>query len=115
MCLCNETPHRLTHGIHSDSYQLVQGCSHNCFLFFERAIFIRPSSIFFGPLGSPSTGSTSLDPQLQNRNKCIAHLSSLYTCGAKPSIKILKVWGLLREKNGILLYKLLHAISDLSR
>jgi hypothetical protein len=27
----------------------------------------------------------------------------------------LKVWGLLREKNGILLYKLLHAISDLSR
>jgi hypothetical protein len=36
------------------------------------------------------------------------------TCGVKPSIKILKVWGLLSDKSGILLYKLLHAINDLS-
>jgi hypothetical protein len=40
------------------------------FYFFEKTIFIGSSSFFLEHRALPN-GGTSLDPQLQNRNKCI--------------------------------------------
>jgi hypothetical protein len=46
------------------------GAPQNLFIYFNGSILIGPSAIVLDHWGMPPIEGTSLDPQLQNRNKC---------------------------------------------